>query len=124
MDTVPWILVSIGLLVLILGVVVWKRRKERRPMDYRSYFTMGIVWIASGLILSLLPWMLHGEEFGSTGLFFLAMGLGYAIVGLINRDKWGKQVEVPPETRRKTLVVLGLAALVGVMVSLLFLWRY
>jgi len=121
MNTVPWILVAIGLLVLILGVVFWKRRKRPRPTDYRSYFTMGIVWIASGLILSLLPWLLHGEEFNSTGLFFFAMGLGYVVIGLINRDKWGKQVEVPPETRRKTLVVLGLAALVGVIVSLLFL---
>jgi LPXTG-motif cell wall-anchored protein len=102
MDTVPWILVAIGLLVLILGVVVWKRRKESRPTDYRSYFTTGIIWIASGLILCLLPWLLHGEEFNSMGSFFLAMGLGYVIIGLINRDKWGKQVEVPPETRKKT----------------------
>jgi LPXTG-motif cell wall-anchored protein len=123
MDTVPWILVAIGLLVLILGVVVWKRRKEPRPIDYRSYFVMGIVWIASGLILSLLPWLLHGETFNSTGLFFLMMGLGYVAVGLINRGKWGKQVEVSPEIHKKTLVVLSLAALVGVMISLLFLWH-
>jgi len=123
MDAVPWILVAIGLLVLVLGVVVWKRKKESRPTDYRFYLTTGIIWIASGLILSLLPWLSHGEEFNSTGLFFLMMGLGYAVVGLINRDKWGKQVEVPPETRKKTLVILGLSALVGVMVSLLFLWR-
>jgi LPXTG-motif cell wall-anchored protein len=124
MDTVPWILVAIGLLGLILGVVVWKRRKESRPTDYRSYFTTGIVWIASGLILSLLPWLLHGEEFNSIGSFFLAMGLGYAVIGLMNRDKWGKQVEVPPETRKKTMIILGLAALVGVLVALLFATRF
>jgi hypothetical protein len=110
--------------VLILGVVVWKRRKESRPTDYRSYFTTGIIWIASGLILSLLPWLLHGEDFNSMGSFFLAMGLGYVIIGLMNRDKWGKQVEVPPETRKKTIIILGLAALVGVLVALLFATRF
>ena len=124
MDTVPWILVAIGLLVLILGVVIWKRRRESRPTDYRSYFTTGVVWIASGLILSLLPWLLHGEEFNSMGSFFLAMGLGYVTIGLINRDKWGKQVEVPPETRKKTVTILGLAALVGVLIALLFATRF
>ena len=124
MDTVPWILVAIGLLVLILGVVIWKRRRESRPTDYRSYFTTGVVWIASGLILSLLPWLLHGEEFNSMGSFFLAMGLGYVIIGLINRDKWGKQVEVSPETRKKTIAILGLAALVGVLVALLLTTRF
>ena len=121
MSAIPWILVAIGLVVVLLGVVVWKSRKERRPTDYRSYFTMGIIWVASGLILSLLPWLLHGEEFSSTGSFFLMMGLGYMIIGLINRDKWGKHVEMSPETRKKTLIVLGLTALVGVIVSLLFL---
>jgi LPXTG-motif cell wall-anchored protein len=123
-DTVPWILVAIGLLVLILGVVVWKRRKESRQTDYRSYFTTGIVWIASGAILFLLPWLLHGEEFNSVGSFFFAIGLGYIVIGLINRDKWGKQVEVPPETRKKTIAILGLAALVGLLVVLLFMTRF
>jgi uncharacterized membrane protein YidH (DUF202 family) len=123
-DTVPWILVAIGVLALMLGVVVWKRRKERRPTDYRSYFTTGIFWVASGLILSLLPWLLHGEDFNFMGSFFLIMGVGYAIVGLMNRDKWGKQVEVPPETRKKTMTILGLAALVGVLIALLFATRF
>lgn len=123
-DTVPWILVAVGLVVLILGVVFWKRRKESRQTDYRSYFTTGIVWIASGVILFLLPWLLHGEESNSVGSFFLAMGLGYVAIGLINRDKWGKQVQVPPETRKKTIAILGLAALVGVLVALLFMTRF
>ena len=123
-DTVPWILVAIGVLALMLGVVVWKRRKERRPTDYRSYFTTGIFWVASGLILSLLPWLLHGEDFNSMGSFFLAMGLGYVIIGLMNRDKWGKQVEAPPETGKKMMIVLGLALLVGALVALLLATRF
>ncbi len=124
MDMVPWILVAIGLLVLLLGVVVWKRRKEHRTTDYRSYFTTGIVWVASGLILVLLPWLLHGEHLNAMGAFFLIMGVGYAIVGLMNRDKWGKQAKVSPETRKKTIAILGLAALVGLLIALLFATRF
>ena len=122
-DTFPWILVAIGLLVLILGVVFWKRKVSRQT-DYRSYFATGIVGIASGAILFLLPWLLHGEEFNSIGSFFLAMGLGYVMIGLINRDKWGKQIEVPAETRKKTVAILGLAALVGVLVAILLTTRF
>jgi len=58
------------------------------------------------------------------GSFFLMMGLAYLAIGLVNRNKWGKQVEVPPESRKKMVIVLGLAALVGVLVSLLFAARF
>jgi len=55
MDAVPWILVAIGLLVLVLGVVVWKRKKESRPTDYRFYLTTGIIWIfVCGCVACLL----------------------------------------------------------------------
>ncbi|MCJ7506837.1 hypothetical protein MUP05_10295 [Candidatus Bathyarchaeota archaeon] len=58
------------------------------------------------------------------GSFFLMMGLGYTIIGLMNRDKWGKQVEVPLESRKKMMIVLGLALLVGALVALLFATRF
>jgi len=123
MNSIPWIL--IGVIVLgILMVVVVRRRKEPRRVDYRNYFVMGVIWLAFAPFLILLPWLLHGEEPLFMGLFFLIMGLGYTIVGLMNRDKWGKQLEAPPETRKKTMTILGLAALVGVLAALLFATRF
>ena len=114
---IPWILVSILALVLLLAVVfVFALRKGKQPrtMDYRTYFRMGVVWIPTGLVLSLLPWLLHGEDFSFFGLFFLAVGLGYTLVGLLNRDKWDKKVDVPPTTTKKLIVAIaiGLAAVV------------
>ncbi len=123
MNSIPWILVGIVVLGILMVAIV-RRRKEPRRIDYRNYFVMGVVWVASGLVLSLLPWLLHGEEPFFMGLFFSVMGLGYTIIGLINRDKWGKQVEAPPETGKKMMIVLGLAALVGALVALLFATRF
>jgi len=84
----------------------------------------GVIWLAFAPFLILLPWLLHGEEPFFMGSFFLMMGLGYTIIGLMNRDKWGKQVEVPLESRKKMMIVLGLALLVGALVALLFATRF
>ncbi len=127
MNSIPWILVAILVGVIVLGilmVVVVRRRKEPRRVDYRNYFVMGVIWLAFAPFLILLPWLLHGEEPFSMGYFFLMMGLGYTIIGLMNKDKWGKQVDVPPESRKKMMIVLGLAALVGLLVTLLFVTRF
>jgi nitrate reductase gamma subunit len=105
-------------------VVVVRRRKEPRRVDYRNYFVMGVIWLAFAPFLILLPWLLHGEEPFFMGSFFLMIGLGYTIIGLMNRDKWGKQVEVPLESRKKMMIVLGFAALVGALVALLLATRF
>lgn len=48
------------------------------------------------------------------GFVFLAMGIAYTIVGLANRDKWSKQVELPPRANK-------IIPVVGVVLALLFL---
>jgi len=127
MNAFPWILVSIvaGLVILaLLMVVVIRRRKEPRRVDYRNYFVMGVIWLVFAPIMILLPWILHREEPSLAFSFFFVMGIAYVIIGLPNRDKWGKQVEAPPATRKKTMVVLGLALLIGALVALLFAIRF
>jgi len=119
MNTFPWILVEIlvpGLLVVVLVVVA--RKKERRPTDYCSFFVIGVIWFPVGAIFLLL------ERSSGMGSFFLIMGLAHLAIGLANRDKWGKQVEMPPETRKRMMIVLGLAALVGASVALPFTGRF
>jgi dolichyl-phosphate-mannose--protein O-mannosyl transferase len=118
MNGIPWILVAILVTLVLLGiamVVVVRKRKQPRVVDYRNYFVMGVVWIPTGLVLSLLPWVLHGEDFSFFGLFFVMIGLAYTIIGLVNRDKWGKQVEVSPTISKS----LALAVVVGLLVFLL-----
>jgi membrane protein CcdC involved in cytochrome C biogenesis len=117
MNAIPWILVTILILAVLLGAVLLLivRSKQPRRVNYRSYFVIGIVWIPTGIVLSLLPWLLHGEDISFIGVFFITVGLAYTAIGLINRDKWGKQVEESPAARK------GLVLVVVVGLLLLFL---
>jgi len=127
LDSIPWILVTILVIVVLLAVVmvvVVRKRKQPRRLDYRNYFVMGVVWLAIGVSLLLLPWFLHEEVSLSIGGFFLVMGVTYTILGLVNKEKWGKQVEVPGTTTRNMMIaIIVLAVLVVVVGELLVLYR-
>ena len=128
MNSIPWVLVGIvvGLVVLAIGMVVaFRKRKEPRTVDYRNYFVMGVIWIVFSPIIASLPWILHHEEpvqLIPMGFVFFAMGIPYVIIGLRNRDKWGKQVE---ERYFKIVlaivVILGILALLGLVALILFI---
>lgn len=127
MNGTPWILAAIvvGLVVLGTGMIVaFRKRKEPRRVDYRNYFVMGVIWILFAPVMVLLPWILHEEEPFFMGFFFLVMGIGYTIVGLRNRDKWGKQVGPSPEANKIVLalvLILGILSLLGLVAFTLFI---
>ena len=127
MNGIPWILVAVLVTLVLLGVlmvVVVPKREQPRRLDYRNYFVMGVVWMPTGLVFSLLPWLLHGEDFSFIGLFFLMIGLAYTIIGLVNRDKWGKQVEASPTTTKTmTIVTIVVGALLAIGLGLFALIR-
>ena len=110
MNSIPWILIAILIAAILLGIVLVvfvRKRKQPRRVDYRNYFVMGVIWLAAAPVLTLLPWLLHGEEPFFMASFFLIMGSAYTIIGLLNRDKWGKQLEVSPATEKKMMIVIG-----------------
>jgi Ca2+/Na+ antiporter len=127
MNGIPWVLVGIvvGIVVLAIGMVVaFRKRKEPRRVDYRNYFVMGVIWLLFAPVMVLLPWILHGEEPFFMGFFFLVMGIAYMIIGLRNRDKWGKQVEPPPRANKIVLglvLILGILSLLGLVAFTLFI---
>ena len=126
MNGIPWVLVAILVTLVLLAVVMVvavRRRKQPRRIDYRNYFVTGVVFLATGLVLSLLPWFLHEEVSLSMGGFFIVMGLGYTISGLVNRGKWGTQVEVPATTTRNMIIVAVLVALLVLGVAVFALYR-
>lgn len=92
-------------------VVVVRRRGQATRVDYRNFFIIGTIWVPASLVLALLPWLLYEEEPFFMGLAFLMMGLAYITIGLVNRDKWGKRIEVPP-TRSMKLTIVIFSALV------------
>jgi multisubunit Na+/H+ antiporter MnhB subunit len=117
MNDFPWILVaiSLGLILALLAVAVLRRRKEPRHIDYRNYFVMGIIWLAFTPVMILLPWILHGEEPSLGFSFFFVMGLAYVIIGLRNRDKWGKKVEVSTTASRNMIGIIGVLVLIFIL---------
>jgi len=64
MNGIPWVLVAILVILALLGVVAVvaiRKRKQPTRVDYRNYFVMGVVFLATGVFLILLPWFLHGK---------------------------------------------------------------
>jgi len=81
--------------------------KKPRTIDYRAYFIMGICFLPLGIILTIIITV------GFLGL--TALGIIYMIIGLANRDKWGKQVEVAPTTTKTIMLVV-----IGLIIVLIF----
>ena len=51
--SIPWILVSIVVAVVILAILaifVFKRKGWNSEVDYRRYFNMGIIWLPFGIV--------------------------------------------------------------------------
>jgi hypothetical protein len=57
------------------------------------------------------------------GGFVLVMGLAYTISGLLNREKWGKQVEVPATTTRNMTIAILVLALLVLGIALFVVYR-
>ena len=114
---IPWILVSIAGVVAILAVLfilVLKRKGQKREVDYRSYFNMGIIWLPVGIIFYLI--------FKSmVGLWFLIMGLVYLSIGLKNKDKWGKPQKVSPKYQKTMVIAVAIGLIVLVLGIIAFL---
>jgi uncharacterized membrane protein len=76
--TIPWILISVLILIIVLGIVaIFVKRKHKRPTDYYSLFTIGIVWAIFGLFMT-------------ENSFFFMMGIVFMAVGISHKDEWKK----------------------------------
>lgn len=112
MSEILWLLVSIAGVVALLGAVfVWKLKGRgwKHEADYRTFFYIGVVWFPLGVVLNF-P-------------FFYVLGLIYLVIGLANRDKWGKTRPLTPEQIRwkKIAVAVGVVALVAGIAALMLL---
>lgn len=117
MSNIPWIAITIGLLIigLLVGLIVFYRnRKEGVEPDYRTFFTMGIIFLPLGI--------------ASENYAFFIMSMVFIAIGLLNRSKWKdepKWSELPPDKRRLKLVLVGgLALLVFVGIGFLMYTKY
>lgn len=109
----PWILILIGVL-LVLGLIVAiyaaRMRKDAIP-DYRTFFYMGIVWMAIGIPLD--------------NLALSGMGVAFTIAGLVNRKKWKKEKkwsELSKKEKELKKIVIAFASLLLVAGIIVFFW--
>ncbi|MCJ7615321.1 MAG: hypothetical protein MUO43_02155, partial [Desulfobacterales bacterium] len=106
-NTIPWIAIAvIGLMLLLLAVYI--TRKEKSEPDYRTFFIMGVIWLAIGLVVPLIS----GRPFEMSGL--ISLGLIFTLMGLANKSKWKKKPE--QLTKNQKLILLGLVLLLVLVV--------
>ena len=109
----PWILISVLVLLIILGVIAFfMRKKEKQPIDYYNWYIIGLVWLPLGIIFQM-----H---------FFFILGLVFMGVGLANKDKWKAnrrtRKDMTPEQRKFQMILiiaLGVLLVLGIVAFLL-----
>ena len=77
------ILLGVSVLVLLVGIFVWKNRNNYGPgeTNYKAFFILGIVFLPVGVTLSIST-----KNPGLLGIS--GLGVAYLAIGLANRDKW------------------------------------
>jgi hypothetical protein len=109
-----WILFSIGIISIIAGlavVFVYKMSKKgwKHQTDYKAFFIMGVTWFPLGIVLDM-P-------------FFYVLGLVYMIIGLANRDKWGKKQRITKKQMRMKMIAVFLGVVIlAISLIVLLLW--
>ena len=101
----PWIILSVIVLLAIVGVAVLalSKKKPHKP-DYYTFFVMGIIWVGAGIPLDMYPLSI--------------MGFIFMIIGLANKDKWKTNHltwdKMNEEEKRNKLILIGLLLLLVV----------
>lgn len=111
---IPWLLISVLILIIILAVVaIFLRKSHRRPIDYYNFFIIGSIWFVIGL---------------PTGNFSLwAIGLVFIITSLMHKKDWNKNrrrwKDLSKKERNISLIItiiLALLVLIGFVALFLF----
>ncbi len=103
------LIIGIALLMVIFMVVSASRNKgEKRIPNYRALFIIGITWLPIG--------------FATENPGFWAMGIVFMIIGLANKDKWGKETkwnDLPPKVKKIKLIIIG-ALIISLLAGIAF----
>ncbi|MCW8965171.1 MAG: hypothetical protein OQK82_00580 [Candidatus Pacearchaeota archaeon] len=111
-----WILISILILIILLGIVAiisFKRKGKQKEADYQTFFVIGVIWTIFGAIF-------HESVF-----FFLPIGIVFMILGLVNKDKWKKNHRTWKQlskSERMLKIIANIILGIGVLAGLIFYW--
>jgi len=90
----------------VVAIHVFANKKQKRKINYRIYYTLGIIWLPLGIIWTV-TFFIMGERFFPLGSVFLILGIGYLIIGLVVENKWKKEESVSPTVRKKMMIMVG-----------------
>ena len=115
MADIPWLLIAVFISIVLLAVVaVMFYKNKKHVIDYKNYFNIGIIWTVFGVVF----WFLWDN------FIFLILGIPFLAVGLANKDKWGKKVELTEKQRKIMFILITLGVIflaLGILVfELLF----
>ena len=90
MDLLPWVIRAVLIVVgTILGIMIWKGKKEGRYQEYHFRFSViGITGFVMGVILLTVSFVTDLSS--DMGLFLTAAGAIGLIIGLVIRNRWEK----------------------------------
>lgn len=109
-----WLVISIVVGVIILGLAIFMvifKRKSMQETNYKALFVMGLTWFPLGI--------------ATKNYTFSIMGLIFFIIGLVKKDKWKNEKtwsELSSEEKKIKmilLVALSLFLIAGIVVLLL-----
>lgn len=101
------LLIALIIVGLAIFVAIAQRKKKTTP-DYRGWFIIGLCWIPIGI--------------ATKNPAFLALGVIFTVLGLVNKDKWKEQKKwsdlTPAEKRLKIILlsVVSVLLIAGIIV--------
>lgn len=105
MGAAPWIAISIiiiGIILTILAIFLYKKQGKKHEVDYRTIFTMGIIFFAVGLSTD------------NPGMW--PLGLAFIALGLVNKKKWKKQRKWSEMSKSERNIKVAILAVLGILV--------
>jgi len=118
MTGLPWILISIAIVLILLAIlliIAFKNQKRKALPDYYNIFIIGLIWLAIGVI----------GIFSGNNVFFI-IGLVFALIGWAHRKEWkqNRKSWMNMENRERRIIaiimiVLLIIVLAGIVLFLL-----
>ncbi|MBW2986576.1 hypothetical protein KY333_04370 [Candidatus Woesearchaeota archaeon] len=107
----PWSGMSViilGMIFTILAIFLYKRQGKKHEIDYRTLFTMGLIFFAIGMSTN------------NPGMW--GLGLIFFAVGLVNRKKWKKQRTWSEMSKSEKNIKIAILIALGVLVFVGFMF--
>jgi heme/copper-type cytochrome/quinol oxidase subunit 2 len=120
----PYAIIAISVVaIIVIGFVVLavilKRRKqeEMRPIDYRTFFILGICWLPMGIVF----WIVMDLAFG---IPLFVMGGTLLTIGLVNRAKWTEPQTLTGGQRKLVIGLIAGGILLLLLISIISIFLF